>query len=69
MQIYLNLLMNTGEKEKGILLYFKAAGNTAPDTILVEKTFWFNPTYTFWKPYESPHKPVLWLLKWSHNFK
>lgn len=47
MQIYLNLLMNTGAKEKGILLYFKAAGNTAPDTILVEKTFWFNPTYTF----------------------
>lgn len=47
MQIYLNLLMNTGAKEKGILLHFKEAGNTVPDTILVKKNFWFNPTYAF----------------------
>lgn len=37
-QIYLNLLMNTVEKEKGKLVYFKKVGNTVHD-ILVEKDF------------------------------
>lgn len=46
MRIYLNLLMNIVVKEKGTLI-FQKVHNTVPDTILVEKDFWFNPVCTF----------------------
>lgn len=68
MWIYLNLLMNIAAKQKGTLLHLKKVDNIEPHIILVERDFWFNPTYTSSKTYELLHKTVLLLLKWGYNF-
>lgn len=69
MWIYLNLLINIAAKEKGTMLHLMKADNTELHIILVERDFWFNPTYTSSKTYELLHKTVLLLLKWSYNFR